>query len=55
MTKLKTKCEYCGKLALCTSGSFDNKICSTCYKDEREKINQHHKDVGLSCYCGWCM
>jgi len=51
----KTKCEYCDKLAKCEKNSFDNSICTECYDEQQATINQHHKDVGMSCYCSLCM
>jgi len=52
---VKTKCDYCDKLAICEDNSFDCSICGDCYDEERERIDQHHRDVGYSCYCLLCM
>lgn len=56
MTDKKIKhCEFCMKLGEVEEGHFDHQICSRCYKQESKTINDHHKDVGYSCYCYMCM
>jgi hypothetical protein len=53
--RTKSKCDYCAKLSFCDDNGYEQSICESCWREERDRINEHHKNVGYSCYCTVCM